>query len=76
MSRIFDTFKWVDLDKLLLENWHLVDSHSPETLATVTSDTRIAWEESMRTAFAAAEHTRIKRTLERIGCVDYNMLQA
>ena len=75
MSRIIDTFEWVDPDELLPEDRHLVDSHSPETLATATSDARIAWEESMRTAFAAVEHARIKRTLERIDCVDYSSLQ-
>ena len=76
MSRIIDTFEWVDPDELFPEDRHLVDSHSPETLATVTSDARIAWEESIQTAFAAVEHTHIKRTMERIGCVDYSMLQA
>ena len=53
MARIIDTFKWVDPDELLLEDRHLVDSHSPKTLTTATSDARIAWEESTRTAFAA-----------------------
>ena len=73
MSRIIDTFKWVDPDKLFPEDRHLVDSHSPETHARVISDARIAWEELMQTSYTAAEHTHIKRTLERIGCVDYNM---
>ena len=77
MSRIIDTFEWVDPNKLLPQDRHLVDSHSTETLAmVVTSDAMIAWEESMRTAFAAAHHSRVKRTLESISCVDYNMLQA
>ena len=75
MARIIDTFKWVDPDELLPEDRHLVDSHSPETLATATLDARIAWEESMRTAFDAVEHARIKRTLERIDYVDYSSLQ-
>ena len=76
MSRIIDTFEWVDPNEHLPEDRHLVDSHSPETLATATSDARIAWEKSMRTAFAAVEQARVKRTMERINCVDYSMLQA
>ena len=40
-----------------------------------TSDARIVWEESMRAALAVVEHTRIKHTLERFDCEDYNMLQ-
>ena len=76
MSHIIDTFEWVDPDELLPEDRHLVDSHSLKTLATVISDARIVWEELMRTAFAAVKRTRVKRTMERIDCVDYSMLQA
>ena len=76
MSRIIDTFEWVDPGELLPEDRHLVDSRSPKTLATVTSDARIAWKESMRTAFVAVGHTRIKRTMKRIGCVNCSVLQA
>ena len=76
MSRIIDTFEWVEHNELLPEDQHLLECHSSKTLATVTSDARIAWEESLRVAFLAVEHTRIKRTMERIDCVDYSMLQA
>ena len=75
MERIIDTFEWVDPDELCPEDSHLVDSHSPASLATATSDARIAWEESMRAALAAAEHIRRKHTLERLDCEDYDMLQ-
>ena len=75
MSRIIGTFKWANPDEPFPEDRHLVELYSPETLTMVTSDARIVWEEYMRAAFLAVEHTCIKKTMECIDCVDYSMLQ-
>ena len=42
----------------------------------VLSDAKIAWEEYMRAALSAAEHTCIKRTMEHIDCINYDSSQA
>ena len=62
--------------KLNKENLNLKSKiYSLEELAAATLTKRIVWEESVDSAKAAAKHARVRRTLDKLNCGNYDELQ-
>ena len=60
---------------LLGEDRFLVEEYSLEELAAATLTKRIVWEESVDAATAAAKHARVRRTLDKLNCSNYDELK-
>ena len=59
MRRIKQFFEHTDPEDLLEEDRHLSEQFSLEELAAVTTETRIIWEEEIKSAHASAFSLRI-----------------
>ena len=75
MRRIEEFLELTDPEDLLEEDRFLVEEYSLEELAAATSTKRIVYEESVESAKAAAKHARVRRTLDKLNCSNYDELQ-
>ena len=75
MKRIEQSFEHTDPEDLLEEDRHLLEQFSLEELAAATTETRIIWEEEMKSAHASAFFENMRRMLDETECENAAELQ-
>ena len=76
MARISESLELTDPEDLLEEDRHLVEEYTLAELAEASTNTRITWEESMKSAQSAAFFARMRKALEDTECENSEELQA
>ena len=75
MRRIEEFLELTNPEDFLEQDRFLVEEYSLEELAAATSTKTIVWEESVDSAKATAKHARVRRTLNKLNCSNYDELQ-
>ena len=75
MKRIEQSFEHTDPEDLLEEDRHLLEQFSLEELAAATTETRIIWEEELKSARASAFFENMRRMLDETECENAAELQ-
>ena len=75
MKRIEQSFEHTDPEDLLEEDRHLLEQFSLEELAAATTETRLIWDEEMKSAHASAFFENMRRMLDETECENAAELQ-